>query len=47
VAIHGSNVREGWATHGCIGVPSEFAKELFGAAKKGDLVVILPAQLKA
>ena len=44
VAIHGSNVREGWATHGCIGVPLEFARLLFGAAKKGDPVVILPAQ---
>ena len=44
VAIHGSNVREGYATHGCIGVPLDFARLLFGAAKKGDPVVILPAQ---
>lgn len=44
VAIHGSSVREGWATHGCIGVPLEFARLLFGAANKGDLVVVLPAQ---
>lgn len=44
VAIHGSSVREGWATHGCIGVPLEFARLLFGAADKGDLVVVLPAQ---
>lgn len=43
VAIHGSNVRQGWATHGCIGVPLEFARQLFAAASKGDLVVILPA----
>ena len=42
VAIHGSNVREGYATHGCIGVPLEFARLLFGAAVKGDQVVILP-----
>jgi lipoprotein-anchoring transpeptidase ErfK/SrfK len=42
VAIHGSNVREGWATHGCIGVPLEFARHLFGAAKKGDPVFIVP-----
>jgi hypothetical protein len=41
VAIHGSNVREGWASHGCIGVPLEFARKLFRAAKKGDPVVIL------
>jgi hypothetical protein len=44
VAIHGSNVRQGWATHGCIGVPLEFARLLFSAAKKGDAVVILPPQ---
>lgn len=43
VAIHGSNVRQGWATHGCIGVPLEFARLLFAAARKGDRVVILPA----
>ena len=43
VAIHGSNVREGWATHGCIGVPLDFARLLFAAASKGDLVVIVPA----
>jgi len=44
VAIHGSNVREGWATHGCIGVPLDFARLLFAEAGKGDLVVVLPAQ---
>ena len=44
VAIHGSNVRQGWATHGCIGVPPDFARLLFAAARKGDLVVILPAR---
>ena len=43
VAIHGSNVREGWASHGCIGIPLDFARLLFAAASKGDLVVILPA----
>jgi hypothetical protein len=43
VAIHGSNVREGRASHGCIGIPLDFARLLFAAASKGDLVVILPA----
>jgi len=43
VAIHGSNVRQGWATHGCIGVPLDFARLLFGVADKGDPVVILTA----
>jgi hypothetical protein len=42
VAIHGSNVREGWATHGCIGVPLDFSRLLFSAAKKGDPVFIVP-----
>ncbi|KEQ54940.1 L,D-transpeptidase family protein [Sphingobium chlorophenolicum] len=40
VAIHGSDVQWGSATHGCIGVPKAFAKKLFGVAKLGDLVVI-------
>ena len=35
VAIHGSNVREGYATHGCIGVPLDFARLLFAAATQG------------
>jgi len=47
VAIHGSNVRQGWATHGCIGVPTEFARLLFSAAKKGDPVIIVPVKPSA
>jgi hypothetical protein len=42
VAIHGSDVREGAATHGCIGVPLAFAEHLFATAAKGDVVTILP-----
>ena len=42
VAVHGSDVRQGHATHGCIGVPLDFARLLFAAAGKGDLVVVLP-----
>lgn len=41
VAIHGSNVRQGFATHGCIGIPLGFARLLFAAAHKGDIVAIL------
>jgi hypothetical protein len=41
VAIHGSDVREGWATHGCIGVPLAFARLIFSVAQKGDFVAIL------
>ena len=46
VAIHASNIREGWATHGCIGVPPDFAEKLFAAAKRGDMVVIVAAPAK-
>jgi lipoprotein-anchoring transpeptidase ErfK/SrfK len=41
VAIHGSDVRWGRATHGCIGVPIEFAHKLFDQASKGDQVTIV------
>ena len=40
VSIHGSNVRDGYATHGCIGVPVDFAAKLFDAVNRGDKVVI-------
>ncbi|MBB3980733.1 lipoprotein-anchoring transpeptidase ErfK/SrfK [Sphingobium fontiphilum] len=40
VAIHGSDVQWGNATHGCIGVPTPFAEKLFKVAKLGDLVII-------
>jgi len=41
VSIHGSNVRWGTATHGCIGVPLNFAQRLFTAAHVGDEVEIM------
>lgn len=40
IAIHGSPVMNGYASHGCIGVPDPFAEKLFAAAKRGDKVVI-------
>ncbi|WP_390550490.1 L,D-transpeptidase family protein [Qipengyuania sp. MTN3-11] len=41
VAIHGgSEVQNGYASHGCIAVPDEFADRLFETAKKGDVVII-------
>jgi lipoprotein-anchoring transpeptidase ErfK/SrfK len=43
VSIHGSNVRWGAATHGCIGVPIAFARRLFDATRVGDDVVVIPA----
>lgn len=40
IAIHGSEVEEGYATHGCVGLPEEFAAILFAQAKVGDRVLI-------
>jgi lipoprotein-anchoring transpeptidase ErfK/SrfK len=41
VSIHASNVRWGYATHGCIGVPEAFAARLFDAVKVGDEVLVV------
>ena len=40
VFIHGSDVEYGRGTHGCIGVPTAFAKKLFGVTKLGDIAII-------
>lgn len=41
IAIHGGNeVENGYASHGCIGIPDELAARLFEVASKGDIVVI-------
>ena len=42
VAIHGSGdeVDNRYATHGCIGVPDEFAALLFKVARNGDEVLV-------
>lgn len=40
IAIHGSEVEDGYATHGCIGVPDEFAELLFREATIGTQVLI-------
>ncbi|MDX3909657.1 MAG: L,D-transpeptidase family protein [Sphingobium sp.] len=45
VAIHGSDVQWGNATHGCIGVPTAFAKLLFGQVKLGDKVIITDGKM--
>ena len=41
VSIHASDVRDAAATHGCIGLPPEFAEHLFKAARIGDRVLIV------
>lgn len=45
VAIHASDVRVGYATHGCIGVPIEFARKLFAATKLGDRVIVTNGEM--
>ena len=40
VSVHGTEVAWGYATHGCIGVPTAFARLLFAQAKLGDHVII-------
>ncbi len=45
IAIHGSPVINGYASHGCIGVPDGFAEKLFAVAKRGDKVIITRGQM--
>lgn len=40
IAIHGTTVEHGYASHGCVGTPTPFAKKLFSVAKLGDRVFI-------
>ena len=40
VAIHGAEVDDEAATHGCIGIPVEFAKMLFKNVRVGDKVIV-------
>lgn len=41
IAIHGgSEVERGYASHGCVGVPDDFASRLFAIARVGDRVII-------
>lgn len=41
VALHGSPMSSRHATHGCIGLPTDFAKLLFEAARLGDDVEVV------
>ncbi|TPG17612.1 L,D-transpeptidase [Sphingomonas koreensis] len=45
ISIHGSEVGDGYVTHGCIGVPVAFARKLFGAVKLGDRVIITRGEM--
>lgn len=41
ISIHGAAVQEGFATHGCLGIPIDFASRLFAVAKRGNEVLVL------
>jgi hypothetical protein len=41
ISIHGSDVRPAAATHGCVGVPTQFAARLFEQVKVGDEVMVV------
>jgi len=40
ISIHASDIKDGYMTHGCIGVPIAFARKLFDAVKVGDRVIV-------
>ncbi len=44
VAVHASPVREGRATNGCVGVPLNFARQLFETAEIGDVVEVVSSR---
>ena len=40
VAIHGTQVEKGYASHGCVGVPNDFAQKIFAITPVGTKVYI-------
>ena len=40
VSIHGTTVEKGYASHGCIGVPTPFAKKIFALVPVGTKVYV-------
>jgi len=40
ISIHGSKVAFDAATHGCIGIPTPFARKLFALVRLGDQVIV-------
>lgn len=40
VAIHGTQVEKGYASHGCVGVPNDFARKIFAITQVGTKVYI-------
>lgn len=46
VALHASTVADGFATHGCVGLPDEFAALLYAEAQLGDEVLVTNGWMK-
>lgn len=40
ISLHATQVELGYASHGCIGMPEEFARKVFQTTKLGDQVII-------
>jgi len=40
VSIHGTQVEKGYASHGCVGVPNDFARKIFAITPVGTKVYI-------
>ena len=40
ITLHASQVELGYASHGCIGMPEEFAAKVFATTRLGDRVFI-------
>jgi lipoprotein-anchoring transpeptidase ErfK/SrfK len=40
ITLHATNVQWGYASHGCIGMPEEFARRVFETTAVGDKVYI-------
>jgi len=40
VSIHGTTVEKGYASHGCVGVPNDFARKIFAITPVGTKVYI-------
>lgn len=40
ITLHATTVEWGYASHGCVGMPEEFARKVFEATKLGDRVYI-------
>lgn len=45
ISIHGSQVGDGYVTHGCVGVPTAFAKKLFDAVRLGDRIIVTRGEM--